>query len=187
MSVTGQRFFNAVSCIGNGVSNPTFRNGFQPKYDGPVKFVRHSSQGDVKYHPDIVKVVEKTLKTLPDSEFHFMPAPSFLPDMKGVFKYGENQLPVPEFLAKGNIYWYMLPDGYLDNGPRVIMEAMTMGLPVLADKRGGAADRLKNVFVHDWLDMPDIVHQMDLKSFGETNKQISEIFDPENWIKALEE
>ena len=50
--------------------------------------------------------------------------------------------PVAEFLGKGNVFWYLLPDGYTDQGPRVIVEAMAAGLAVIAENRDGPADRV---------------------------------------------
>jgi len=164
-----------------------FMNGFIPNYNGPFKFVRHSSQGDVKYHEDTEKVIRSVLKDYPDSEFYLMPAPSFLPEIKGVYRYPEYSMDVPKFLSKGNIFWYMLPDGYVDSGPRVIMEAMAMGLPVIADLRGGARDRIDFGFVRDWERLGDFATDFNLTNMGLENRERAKTFDPELWIDAIEE
>lgn len=100
--------------------------------------VRHSSQGNSKYPPIINNIIEQCKETT----FSFMPAPSFLINNLRVNKYTYNQMPVHEFLRKGNCFWYILPEGYTDQGPRVIMEAMAVGLPVIAENRDGAKDRV---------------------------------------------
>jgi len=81
--------------------------------------------------------------------FFFMPRPStLLPcgrHLDGgsvVSYYEENGLPVPQFLEGMACFWYLLPPDYTDQGPRVIVEAMAAGLPVIAENRDGAKDRL---------------------------------------------
>lgn len=106
-------------------------------YTAPVRVIRHSSQGDRKY----AQGVERIVAACPAVHFDFMPAPSWLPAASNVTRYRENEIPVPEFLARGNLYWYLLPTGYTDQGPRAIIEAMAAGLAVVCERRDGAADR----------------------------------------------
>ena len=79
-----------------------------------------------------------------------MPAPTFLEQDRLLETYGKgrvhchqrNKPPVKEFLGRGNVFWYHLPEGYHDMGPKVIMEAQASGLPIVADNHSGAKDRI---------------------------------------------
>ena len=111
-------------------------------YSAPLKLIRHNSQRDAK-HPDYTNdLITQVLDVNPETEFYYMPAWSQTFDHDQVHKFKVNQVPVPEFLSKGNCFWYHLPPGYQDQGPRVILEAMACGLPVIADNRYGAKDRV---------------------------------------------
>ena len=110
----------------------------KPNYAGVV-VVRHSSQGDVKFPPDLPAIMSQC-----KANFLFMPGPSWLEPKVNVTKYPYQGDPaaVADFLGKGNVFWYLLPDGYTDQGPRVVVEAMAAGLPVIAENRDGPADRV---------------------------------------------
>jgi hypothetical protein len=112
----------------------------EPEYDGTVRVLRHSSQGDAKYPDDLPSLIDK----MPDQNFVFMPQPKKLRlgGLRNLECYAYNSMPVEHFLSKGNCYWYLLPDGYTDQGPRAIVEAMAAGLPVIAENRDGAKDRV---------------------------------------------
>jgi glycosyltransferase involved in cell wall biosynthesis len=72
-----------------------------------------------------------------------MPSPSFLKDFGDrVITYKRNVPPINEFLRNGNVFWYKLPQGYHDQGPKVIMEAQASGLPIIAENNSGAMDRV---------------------------------------------
>ena len=111
----------------------------EPKYDGELRIVRHSSQGDVKFPADLPEIMDQC-----KARFCFMPGPSWL-DMKvniSKIPYQNDPKSVAAFLGKGNVFWYLLPPGYTDQGPRVIVEAMAVGLPVICENRDGPADRV---------------------------------------------
>ena len=110
----------------------------QPDYGGRPRLVRHSSQGDKKYPGDIGDII----RACRQAEFHFMPPPASLNGAPNIQTWPENSRPVAEFLAGGNCFWYLLPPDYTEQGPRVIVEAMAAGLPVIAENRDGAADRV---------------------------------------------
>ena len=111
-------------------------------YNPPLKLIRHNSQRDAK-HPDYTNdLITQILSINEQIEFYYMPAWSQTFDHDNVYKFKVNEVPVPEFLSKGNCFWYHLPPKYQDQGPRVILEAMACGLPVIADNRYGAKDRV---------------------------------------------
>jgi len=111
----------------------------QPNYDDELRIVRHSSQGDVKFPVDLPGIMDQC-----KARFCFMPGPSWLEPKINVtkFPYQSDPQSVAAFLGKGNVFWYLLPDGYTDQGPRVVVEAMAAGLPVICEDRDGPADRV---------------------------------------------
>jgi ADP-heptose:LPS heptosyltransferase len=111
----------------------------EPDYTAPIRLVRHSSQGDVKFPADLPEIMGRC-----KAQFYFMPGPSWLEAAINVtkFPYVSDPKAVAAFLGKGNCFWYLLPAGYTDQGPRVIVEAMAAGLPVIAENRDGAKDRV---------------------------------------------
>ena len=134
-------------------------------YDSPLKLIRHNSQRDAK-HPDYTNdLITQILEIDSSIQFFYMPAWSQTFDHDNVHKFKVNQVPVPEFLSKGNCFWYHLPPGYQDQGPRVILEAMACGLPVIADNRYGAKDRVTPETgwlcedVNDYLDVIEEIKQ----------------------------
>jgi len=123
----------------------------EPKYDGHIHMMRHSSQGDKKFPadlPEIMAACRPAIKPGGDyhsgTSFYFMPGPGWLQTEVNVINcpYQPTVEGVANFLARGNCYWYLLPEGYTDQGPRVIVEAMAAGLPVICENRDGAADRV---------------------------------------------
>ena len=118
----------------------------EPDYGGKLRLIRHSSQGDAKYPKDFSQMVLRILDEIPESEIFLMPAPSFLISEllrnDRVHVHKRNDPSVVEFLKLGNVFWYKLPDGYTEGGPKVIMEAQAAGLPIIADNHSGAKDRL---------------------------------------------
>ena len=78
----------------------------------------------------------------PKIRFYYMPAYSKMFDHQNIFKFKVNQIPVPNFLSQGNCFWYSLPEGYEDQGPRVILEAAACGLSIIADNHSGPKDRV---------------------------------------------
>lgn len=188
-----QRIPNAkTSVLAPPVSLDPFLS-IQPKYNQTLHLIRHSSQGDSKYPKDFNDVINNIIRVHPTIRLSFMPAPSFVnPNTPNLRTYRVNAMPVPDFLATGTCFWYMLPDGYGDMGPRVIVEAMAAGLPVIADNRDGAKDRVTKET--GWLcDTPqeyyNVIENLNhkvLKEKGEAAKERARVdFDPNNWIKTI--
>ena len=95
-------------------------------------------------------------------------------------------------MEKACLYWYLLPPGYTDQGPRVIVEAMAAGLPVIAENRDGARDRVTKqtgwlIDSHDEaVDIINNVTAAELKEKGQAARQRAiKYFDPENWYKLI--
>ena len=89
-----------------------------------------------------------------------MPAYSKLMDHPQIYKYPKNKPPVWHFLRNGNCFFYCLPDGYTEGGPKVVMEAMASGLPVITDNHSGMKDRVteKTGWLCDkWEDYVEVV------------------------------
>ena len=173
----------------------------QPNYNDNLRIVRHSSQGDVKYPKDFSEKVERIMEEIPDSEIFLMPAPSFLlPNFDldnfhtRIHCHQRNKPPVKEFLAQGNVFWYCLPEGYEDQGPKVIMESMSAGLPIVADNHSGAKDRVvegSGILCNNFEE-----HLNALKTFandvrkrermGQAARQhAKKEYDPQNWIQEI--
>ena len=165
-----------------------------PNFAENLKLIRHSSQGDAKYPKDFNEKIERILDVVPGIEIYLMPAPSFLNDFGNrvrVFK--RNQPSVEEFLSKGNCFWYHLPDGYEDQGPKVIMEAQSVGLPVIADNHSGPKDRvventgmLCNTFEDHLKAIESFTNQEYRESCGKkAKKHAEESYNPDRWISEI--
>lgn len=114
----------------------------EPDYNAPLRLIRHSSQGDNK-HPEYTNNMIRDMLRIDSSiEFHFMPARSDCIDHPQVYKYPKNKPPVYDFLKHGNCFLYHLPPNYTEGGPKVVMEAMAAGLPVICDNHSGMKDRV---------------------------------------------
>jgi glycosyltransferase involved in cell wall biosynthesis len=115
----------------------------QPDFTGHVRVVRHNSQGDTKFPKDGGVAIQAAL-TRPDLTISMLPGPSFVLASERFTKVSRtaDAAAIAQFLSTGNVFWYSLPEGYMDMGPRVILEAMAAGLPVIADPWGGALDRV---------------------------------------------
>lgn len=160
----------------------------QPTYDAPIRVVRHSSQGDNKWPPLTGPLVE----SCPNARFDFMPAPSWLPDLPNLTRRPHGEMEVPTFLACGNLFLYLLPEGYTDQGPRVVVEAMAAGLPVVCGRRDGCADRVTEDtgwFVSGHQETVELIRTVTpallaVKGRAARERARTE-FDPWNWYTAI--
>jgi glycosyltransferase involved in cell wall biosynthesis len=127
-----------------------------------------------------------------DLGIKMMPGPSFVAETDRFKKVPKNDPPIPQFLGTGNLFWYSLPQGYMDAGPRVVIEAMAAGLPVLADNWGGTVDRVTPET--GWIcntkeQMVDIVKNItteELRTKGIAAKErAKQEFVANNWIKEI--
>jgi len=116
----------------------------QPNYNLPLRLTRVSSQGDAKHVIYTNDMIKKVWEIDPTIEFFYMPPRSDTMDHELIHKFKRNEVPIPEFLSKANCFWYHLPQGYTDGGPRVILEAFASGLPAIVDNHSGPKDRVDN-------------------------------------------
>lgn len=159
--------------------------------DKTLHVVRIGSQGESKYPDNIREVVERIHAIHPPVKFTMMGGSDKLKDLDYVDNIKEYSKPVMDIMKKGSVFWYPLPEDYLDNGPRVIMEAMAAGLPVVADNRGGAKDRI--VPGTGWLCDSDAEHiqritgtsSKEWDRMGKAAKEYARAFDSERWIDAI--
>lgn len=169
-----------------------------PDFNKNITLVRHSSQGDTKFDKHIAEEISSILNCRENVDIVMLPGPSFIIPYEssfvghGFWKEPRTADPkvIAEFLSKGNLFWYSLPKGYMDMGPRVIIEAMAVGLPILADNWGGAVDRVTPEC--GWLcskeQMVEIVKNVtleELKKKGQAARERARTFKPENWIKEI--
>lgn len=171
-----------------------------PNYQNGVRIVRHNSQGDSKFigtnfsQVDCEREIVTMLEARSDLSMAMLPGPSFMPQNSRFVKVARTANPfhIADFLSGGNLFWYSLPYGYTDMGPRVILEAMAAGLPVLADDwSGGAADRVtpETGWVlpkKQWLPIIRGLDAKTLERMGTAAKEraYSE-FRPEKWMEVL--
>lgn len=154
-----------------------------------IKVVRHSSQGDSKYPISLLEIMAQT-----KAHYSFMPGPSWLVTGDRVQWTGYSDKPedVAEFLSSGDLFWYLLPDGYTDQGPRVIVEAMAAGLPVIAENRDGAADRVTpetGWLINEHSEAIALINSLTPTIIAEKGKAarqraLSE-FKPEKWFEEI--
>jgi len=166
-----------------------------PTYNHNLRIVRHSSQGDTKFSKEFGAEVEGVISARSDVELNLLPGPSFLEaDGNKIKKFPRTADPnvIAQFLQRGNLFWYSLPHGYMDMGPRVILEAMAAGLSVLADNCGGAVDRVTTET--GWLcdtkeQMVEVMRTVtpdELEKKGDAARKRARVeFVPERWLVEL--
>jgi len=162
-------------------------------YSGEMKIVRHSSQGNAKYSKDINDKIEAILEKFPKATVRLMPGPSFIDNFDRVIIHPRNKPKVSEFLKLGNIYWYDLPEGYTEGGPRVILEALAAGLPVIASNSPGPQDRITKETGYLYNDFEEALPMFEKLNdsavrgkMGKAAKEhAKEKFNPDQWIKHI--
>ncbi len=170
----------------------------KPDYNHSLRLVRHSSQGNTKFRSESYNgfsdEIDAILKSRTDVQIALLPGPDFIQTQPRVDRVPRTPDPavIAGFLSTGNLFWYSLPPGYMDMGPRVILEAMAAGLPILADNWGGAVDRVTPET--GWLcdtkiRHVDIIGQVgasELKTKGEAARaRAYSHFRPEAWMEAI--
>ena len=164
-------------------------------YENGIRLGRHSSQRDAKHHPitnDFINQVWNEIGN--DIEFYYMPAWSKTFEDERIHKFKVNEIKVQDFLSKINVFFYMLPDGYSDAGPKVILESMSCGIPVIADNHSGPRDRITKETgwlcndINDYLEVikeiyenPSIIKEKGLAA----KKYAEENFIPERWVDEI--
>lgn len=166
----------------------------QPRYGLPIRMVRHHSQGAKKVPPDLADVMKITAGAAGNIRWLFMPAVEGLEHVANIScrPWAAKSADVAAFLAGGNCFWYLLPDGYTDQGPRVIEEAMAAGLPVIAENRDGPADRVTEEtgwLVDSHKEVPQLIMSLTpeiLATKGRAaRRRAREEFVKEKWFDAI--
>ena len=168
--------------------------GIKPNYKNGLNLIRHSSQGDAKFPKSFTDDVRALFMVRPmDLTLRLMPRPSwFLNINDKTYIHAKNEPEIKEYLKLGNCFWYNLPEGYTEGGPKVVMEAQAAGLPVITDNHSGMKDRvapgtgwLCNKF-EDYLTVIKQITPDDLESYGMNAKAHARAeYDPMNWIKEI--
>jgi len=169
----------------------------EPDYSR-IDFARTGRYNGKYNEKDYLEIIEGWQRITPGSHYYFMATPPFL---KNKFSEDErfhllrwNEVSIPEILTKASLFHYRLPKKMRDQGPRVIVEAMARGLPVIAEPRDGALDRVTDEtgwlvsdnegfvkVVKDILDNPGILEQ---KGKAARERAITE-FNPWNWMAHI--
>jgi glycosyltransferase involved in cell wall biosynthesis len=111
-----------------------------------------------------------------------------------IHKFKVNELLIPQFLSLGNVFFYMLPDRYTEGGPRVLLESMASGLPVIADNHSGPKDRVDpntGWLCDTWEDYKNAIREIIenpilIKIKGEAAREkAKKEFVPERWIEEI--
>jgi hypothetical protein len=167
-----------------------------PKFDGKLRIICLNSQGDAKHRKDLHDMINKIWEINSETEFFFMPPPSFLTiDDERIHRHGKNQPPVPIYLSRGTLFMYLPPVGFTDQGPRTVLEAHACGLPAICDSRtGGPSDRITPET--GWLinkidDLYPIIQEISanpniLKEKGEAARERArKYFVKERWVDLI--
>jgi len=164
----------------------------EPRFEEPLHLVMLASQKSRKYGRDIVDLVASVKEKRPECHFSFMARPKWLDPDDKVHLFYNDEIPVPDFLSRGNLFWYPIKIGYMEHGPGVIQEAMAAGLPVIADNRHGPIDRLTPET--GWLcdtheDYIPIISDVDISTLARMGAAARERarteFDPRRWVHHI--
>lgn len=150
-----------------------------------------------KLPENIGALLGKGHELMPDAEWWFMPGDAALKeyaqDKPWVKVYDRDAMPVPEFLRQCDIFWFPVADKVHDQGPRVIVEAMAAGLPVVAENRDGAKDRVHDgvtgFLLNDRMNMPTAIMAIREEGagprMGAAGRERARGWTPEAWADHI--
>lgn len=125
-------------------------------------------------------------------KIHMMERPN-IPDQHYLDLCYKFDVPVPEFLMRGTVFWYAPRGPYHEAGPRCIMEAMAAGLPVISQNRDGMADKVDKAsgwLQNKWADMLRVIANLRkdrVKKKGIAAKErAAEEFKLSKWVDMIE-
>ena len=159
------------------------------------RLVKLSSAHGGKYRQDCIQMMKRIMIFKPNLEFYLMPPPSVLTEsIKGIHTFEANEIPIANFLSKGNLFYYPVESTMKagQQGPRVVIEAMACGMPVIASNVSGLKDRItpetgwlcedKEVFFNiiQKLTFNDLIEKG-----SNARKRAIEVFNPLKWIEEI--
>jgi len=166
--------------------------GVRPDYDR-VTFIRHSA--GYKWPAKTREMVGSMLAACPRSSFRGMGHGNNALWARRMGLTPWNAEHVPDFLAGGSCFFYPLAEGCTEQGPRVVVEAMAAGLPVIADRKGGMIDRVTpetGWLVEDHKHYESVAREISrnpgiLREKGEAARERARTaFNPTNWLNFVE-
>ena len=133
--------------------------------------------------------------------FEFMQAPE---ELRNHFKdhpqfkfYRWNEISVTDFLARGHIYLDRCSDEWRHNFPRTCAEALSAGLPVIAEQRDGWKDRIihgdtgfLSIHDNDFEDKLELLARKEdyrLAMGNAAREYAKEKLDPRRWVGLVKE
>jgi glycosyltransferase involved in cell wall biosynthesis len=162
-----------------------------------LNFIRHSRFNGKYDEKETLFLIKAFLEISPTSQFWFMATPPFLRHHYGrdprFHLLSWDEMPVPVFLRRGSLFWYRLPKEMKDQGPRVVVEAMASGIPVIADDRDGARDRVgeggwlcnsTSEYIETVRSIVGNLESLRLRGQHARRRALIE-FDPNKWVKAI--
>lgn len=162
----------------------------RPDYEARV-LARHSYPQ--KWPADTPQMLAEIREAAPGWRFRCMGMPPGIGG-RGVERYEPDAIHPAAFLAGASLYWYPLPPGATEQGPRVIVEAMAAGLPCMVDDRDGLSDRVTDATGWQFPDHADYARTVarltasELREKGEAARERARtVFDPYDWLHWLEE
>lgn len=144
---------------------------------------------------------ERLLKDTENIRFEFMEAHKELiehfKDNSRMKFYKWNEISVKDFLKRGHIYLYRTSNMWRDNYPRVVAEALAVGIPVISEPRDGTKDRIIHGDTGYYATHYDefLLHLKTLQRKENFRQHLSrnakdwarENLNPNKWVDCLEE
>lgn len=161
-------------------------------YKDGIRMSRINSQGDAKYPDEFNLILPRVLNCREDLELYFMPPKSDLIEHNRIHSFAKNTFTAVEFLKQSNCFWYLLPQGYEEQGPRVIIEAQACGLPVIASNQSGLMYRVNNEngwLINNPFEIVDILQSLTPDILEAKGKKAREWaysnYNPKQWYYSI--
>ncbi len=153
-----------------------------------------------KLPAEIIALIRDAHRLTPEARFWFMPGNDTVREYAQKNEYvrvfERDEIPVAEFLQRCHMVWHPVADSVSDQGPRVVVEAMAAARAVIAEKRGGAPDRIEHektgILVTHRVDMADWIAEFANDdgrrlALGRGARAAAQRDGPERWGELIEE